>query len=1792
MDFSLTHNLININYNISRSLTVFYIVYLQQTSTFKASSLLGLETSVHHTYELKNDHNMITERSNTSGSIMVGSFHGNIFHAYSAKMDISLKQGRAESTLTMSSDVLQAENRIVFLYNNGKLAVTSTTSTPNDAVEHTLELNLSDTHLSLKSNAVAKVLSITVRNQAKLALSHEAVSITVESRAYGTRLHAFSLMSGSLSANGLEVQTDNSVNFDKRLHTNNGSLIISLGRLAFHSNTNLQNNLLTFENIIKGGIDSSGTSLSVLSKGSVEGMKTESTNTLSLTFTTLALQSKTENFVGESSFYKHNIDVDLKPFTGVVIMSNDLELLDVNFLHNGQFKLEPYKMDLFGNLKGIIGEENIMHRYEVSFSDLKLSTKSRTNGNVLGAHINYISDMEAARLSARLNSEVSFKSESLHVTGTVRTLVQPFIVSADVMLNSNGNLDWYGKHTSQLYSKLAFRAEPLALACSHDLRASTTHQLDDAPSIKTQLDHKTDTSLHPQEQRGVWKLKYKLNSHAYDKEMSAYNNHERMGIEMSGKITSPFLNEADTENKELSISAYLKYDKTGDSHVVELPFIISLSGIFEHLKMNIVSVLEFFKQYKNEEFRTKIQNMSKSVAHYVQEYDMDSILFITENKLMEYFFTAEGFASFLENLRTSAKSIQSHVQVWVQSFAALLTDMFENGTLGDSLNNLLQKLGNEMRAIDAQYKISSIIVRIINAFQEIIRSQHLDGNFTGLQDLDAKYEIRANLLNKLGELEQKVKMFDIMQLIQEFNIGEYVEHLVSQIPIEIIKEVNNINQVIISFMEENDVIERINEASTVLRDMFIRYEVDKKVELLVKAMEPIMLEIIKAINTLKHIDLLTLCDQAIHDLDNAINNVMETDFREMTGQLNYHVDYIANRIKSVDLIRGEVKFPTFGKLYSQIRFNSPYYNLVTNAELLNSTTSSETPQFTALLNSKASSAFEVLDYTLNATALLAMPKMNHLIIDENCKINHVAFSVDHQSSVTVHGISAQASGQTTARTNTEPYTAEFVNSVSLVLGSEVSMTVDNTYTHKLNMPDAAVSSLASGTQRVYANLESGTFNVKINNKANGKWTIQEYSDEGSHQSDIMFTADITTAKFNIEASTNIQDLKAKQKLNVDSVMLETFNINGLAEMESPFIKNSIIKLHGNVNMEQVSVKLNVSHSTELLGTVSGIISNSVFFFAHPEELVFDFLNKQNTKISLPIRLTAKIDLQNDYSVILKNKVQQTSWVSLARFNQYKYSHNFTMNNNNKDTGIYAKINGDANLDFLDVPITIPAVDVLLYRTPSFEKVSLWKHTGLMNILTTPQQSLNMDYRLLYHKTQDSVNAFGNLTSDLSFKSAIITLNVNTALYKENDIVARIVASSTSVLDALKGKLLGNINLTTKKTVKLATVLLAESKNFEGTHNSAVSRTKKGVDISMSTIAKVHCPIIDLDFNQELTGNIKPTPKAMSKMKLKYSFNLPMINAIGQGDISHNFNLEGTLRDISLETMAKGKTVGTIDSNIKFTNVINHDANTFMNVNGLRSFTKTNVIFQVSHEDHKTWDMDMKQNVALDVSLNRIYAILTYTNHNEANLLFLNTKGKHIAKATLDLSPMMSLIGKGHIDMSQPTSFSEGHLFQDIVLEVTPWKQNFSWEGSEKLSSLSHAHKLLLSNNMAEQKMEVSSSWDGHIAFLKSIILPIYQKSLWEVLKFDQVTSAEKLQFLKFSSDVVHTMRQGGLSFKEMSATATLSCPVYTMTWTARLENQDPKFITSLKSSCTSALVFLEFDLDGKFRIIFGRFSIT
>lgn len=53
------------------------------------------------------------------------------------------------------------------------------------------------------------------------------------------------------------------------------------------------------------------------------------------------------------------------------------------------------------------------------------------------------------------------------------------------------------------------------------------------------------------------------------------------------------------------------------------------------------------------------------------------------------------------------------------------------------------------------------------------------------------------------------------------------------------------------------------------------------------------------------------------------------------------------------------------------------------------------------------------------------------------------------------------------------------------------------------------------------------------------------------------------------------------------------------------------------------------------------------------------------------------------------------------------------------------------------------------------------------------------------------------------------------------------------------------------------------------------------------------------------------------------------------------------------------------------------------------------------------------------------------------------------------------------------------------------------------------------------------------------------------------------------------------AFGALSTTVKVLSPIYNVTSTATLENKESNVVTSLKSICTSTMIFLEYDLDGK-----------
>merc|ERR1719341_1838216 len=547
-------------------------------------------------------------------------------------------------------------------------------------------------------------------------------------------------------------------------------------------------------------------------------------------------------------------------------------------------------------------------------------------------------------------------------------------------------------------------------------------------------------------------------------------------------------------------------------------------------------------------------------------------------------------------------------------------------------------------------------------------------------------------------------------------------------------------------------------------------------------------------------------------------------------------------------------------------------------------------------------------------------------------------------------------------------------------------------------------------------------------------TAKFNSHDGVHKSDLLFIINPNTAKLTFTSDTDTALLKMKQTLNADSVTLSYFKFDARSEAEGPAVKNSLLVASGNVNLYDMKIELKATHDTELVGTLSGVLSNA-----------------------FNDALTAKIDLQNDYLATFKPDTQKINTVALARLNQYKLSYNVTVNNNEKEFGIFADLDGETNLDFLATPLSIPELNLPFVdlRTPAISDINLYALTGLKNILTTTEQNVDIATKIVYQKSKYAplvdvfgliqIPAVGNLITELSFKSAIINLNLNAGLYNEEDLVFRLGATTASVFESLKAKLDGTTSLTTRRGIKLANSLSLENPHIEGTHDSTISVNPEIFEaaLSVSTVAKIALPILNLEANQNLVADTKTKANAVSTMKMKVDFNVPIIKAVGKAEAEQSLKLEGTFEDVSMETATMANIEGTLFEEYPLLVALNNEANLYLNADGLRSTFKVLGNTRFNQGDIKLVEMDLDESLAIEASLSRVYAVLKIASNNEANVVDFNTKGKHIVQATVDLAPTSSLTADIEIDMSQPSSLGELTIFEKTIVELTAPKQKIS-----------------------------------------------------------------------------------------------------------------------------------------------------
>lgn len=1512
IDGSLKHMLMSTGFNVLETIAVTDNVMSTGKYNVYAIAPLGLDTSLTITTQLVLDSNMLSGDISTDGSVSVGPMTATTTYLHTFSVEPAKKEAKLESTLRVNSEILKVANKIKASYANGELMIESNTNMNSEPIKHTTKMSLKykDVKLTIQSDSVTKADERMLRSQMEFSASEGQASLRIENQADDTVNRAYSLLTGSMNPSGLEINADASMNIFSNLASHKATLALNMNGLTTSCTTTAQHSPMTFENVFHGGVDTSGATMSLTTKGAIkenkaelsfEGklastevylngifkgnlfdintrnrlnlrvnedglllsnsivgslneMRTENTNSLSLTLRSFNLRSKTDNFLDKKNSYMHDITVNMERFTASVIVKNDLKIMEINFVNDAQFKAEPYSMELTGTMMGVFSEEELKHAYEVKFVDMVLSTKFNTNGKLLGAHLTHTTDMEVAGLNMKFNNVANFNSPYLRLDSTVKTVAAPFTLNIDAIFNSDGAVYLYGQQSGELYSKFLLKAEPLLFTHSFEYRASTTHELEGRPTIKTNMENKFNSMLSLQEQSVTLKMTSKVNEHTFDQEMSAYNNGEKMGIEMMGAASTAFFSDA---SENYAISGFVKYDKNSDSHFVQIPFIEHLTEVIENVKTTV------------------------------------------------------------------------------------------------------------MRLMDHSIEM--------------------------LKDINTKYKISAKIQSKVSELKEVIDNFDFNLFVQDlrkfFNsVENFVANLTAKFPTDKVMNVlKSMKDAIMVWIKKHNIANKFNVIYAKVEEILSSYEVEKMIEAIMDEVLKIMKQyqvrehIQNVFAALRKIDIQPLLKRAMVPLQGLVNELYSFDFKQLIDDMSDYFMTMVQKIKSFNYetftreLREKVatmsKMPCFGKLYGEFRVTSPHYRLRTTADLENTTTTSVTPEFKINLNSQAISTLKILDFTVDASAHFAAPKMSRLSISENIKVAQSCFTLDHKGTMTLYGLSAQASAETTANAKTELYVGELVNKAFFAMENGVSATVETRYKQDLNMPPLNIFSETSFNHKTIFLLEDDTARLTINNMANAKYALQDFTDEATHKSDMEVVMDLHTAKVTFTSATGGSNFKMNQNVVADICIFRHVIIEAKVETETPVMKGSVAEVKLQAKAGDLKIVLSASHTAELAGQAEGTVSSSVLASVTPSELVFDTKNKGNAKVALPFSLSGKMDLQNDISFTMNSEVQQASWTGLARFNQYKYSHYFTMDNGDREINIFSQMNGEANLDVLKEPITIPEITLPFagIKTPRVEDYSLWEDTGLSYLLTTTQQTFDMNSKLKYVKNPEMITidinvdplinaintnvktlhkkvliskdkaaammaasynkakveyekysielpktitvpaykvpvinvevstftiplpdfslirmpalhvpsalskltlpkitlpkitnikipVMGDLTYEFSMKTAMITLKTDASVLNQDRFIIKVDASSSSEFEFLTGKIEGNTNVDTVGGFKMVSALSVKHSMLEGNHDSTIIFNYDNVATSITNSAKINVSDLTMEIYQEMTGN--------------------------------------------------------------------------------------------------------------------------------------------------------------------------------------------------------------------------------------------------------------------------------------------------------------------------------------------------
>lgn len=1928
MNTAVNHKFFDARVSIVEEIQMVKDINLKSSSMLDITSPLSVQVSLEHTGQVGIKIEEISGDSNFKGSFVTGPINGDATLKQSLAVFPFREEARIESSLVVNSAPLQAQNTITATYGNGELSILSNTEAFGDMLTHTAEVTFMQSRFAVKSDTKAMALGLKIQNVAEASASPRDANIKIEIIAARSEDRINAQITATVDGDGLAVNSDAFAKLSENTATHKAILTVNKNGLATSGSTSLDSPLI-LKNSFNGNLDSTKASLSVNTKGELVGMLLNNVISMSATTSLVDLSCKSQGTFAEELWYTNDVSVQAQPYSATVNINNNAQIFPVKMSNEAVFKAAPYVADLTGSVKLAVYSEELKHDYEIRYADLTAAAKCKTTGKLLGAHMSHDTEMEIAGLAVRFSNNANFNSQPVRLTTTLQAAAAPFSFSLNALANGDGELNLFGKQSAQVYTKVLLKAEPLAIAHSHECRLSTKHDLSSDVTIETTFDHKVDTVLTPSEQSTTLRMKSNINNNEISQDVSAYNNHERIGLEMSGVLRY-------TEIQDVSLSGFIKYDKNTESHVINLPFIESLPAVLENIKIAVVTMAEALQNYiKREDFVGKIETLQQAITDFVTDLNLEERAVQLKNDLIAFVQDCPIIET-LEKLRSVAQKSITELSTYVRKAQKIVKEAIAKGAIN------VQKLTEKLNELTEKYDIRGLLIVVIETVEDVIREIDVtklkDSKLVFLYDLDEQYAIKSALEQLVSDIKNLIREFDPTRLVEgvksfisTINIQQYTELLMANFPTE---EISKTVDKLKLLLAELDIPGKCKVIYSNMKDILVKYELDKKIEafldkivelikqfkigqtvqVLTNALKSIPLtnmldealtylkttevkDIIEDLNTylntfiqrLKSFDYNAFVDEAnqkisecisklndlvvslelrqkleavrefinyalstvsaffeqlrtvkISDLKKTLKDVIDyvaetlkqkisdTDIKgHMLKALEYVSDIYTNVLTAVtkafnnisEMLRGilgdqpiftelmqviegvitglktaELEFPSFtvpltdlvvpskkfslhqlqeielpaqielpqftilgyytqpaitiscddikqrlieliefiisfeydslvssayfgelplnylpdfsaitlpeltftdiyipaipklseefiiniplripevklpkipsavvvpafGRLYGEIRLQSPIYTIRTSAEIQNSTGNEQMHHFTAFFTSVGESPkYPVLSYNLDSTARIGMPRLSRLIIAETLKFIHSALTVEHQASVTFYGLSAQATAQTTMKVNTTPYKADIANKAFLAAEGGMSFSFDTSYNHLVDIPSMSYTSKVALSQLAVGQQKGATFRLTVGQLCTNKITNPEYSDEITYKGDLLYTMDLQRIKLTYTEELNSGSLKMKETLNFEAVALSHIDFNGRLETKSPIMKNSLVVASGRAHLRDMKVELEATHDTELIGPISGTLSNALNIMVRPFEIVIDFQNKGNAKVSLEESLSAKIDLQNDYALIVNTQKQRINTAALVRFNQYKYSYNFTADNQKAESGIYAAVNGETDLEFLSVPISIPEITVPVFdfTIPAVDDFSLYEHSGLKHLLPSTKQAIDMNGKIVYQKSRFppiidlgliSVPAIGNLNSEVSFKSSIFSLNANAGIQGDDDFVIRIAATSTSEYESLVAKLEGTSSLTFKRGVKLATALSLENIHINGNHDSTMALNTDNLEaaVGVNTIAKVNLPILTIDAKHKLSTDTKSQLNGASTLNIKSTFDLPIIKAVGSGDFEHIFKLDGTFSFISAECKATGMIDGTVLETGIVKGTLDNEASIYINGEVQRSKLKTVSNVDVKYGALKV-GFDVDENLELEAALSRVYTVLNVVSNNEVAIAALNTKGKHIAKATIDLVPVESLSAEVEFDMSQPSTFGDLTWYEKTVVDLVPSKQKISY----------------------------------------------------------------------------------------------------------------------------------------------------